>query len=93
VRLSRLTGESLYERIADLVAHGTQQILAHPGNRYGFADIGMQPEGISFCGQGLDDGLISKGDIWGGLGWIYTAGTYGLSQYLRALQQVTLNDP
>jgi hypothetical protein len=36
----------------------------------------------AFCDQGVDDGLIAKGDIWGGLGWIYTAGTYGLSLYL-----------
>jgi hypothetical protein len=82
VRLSRLTGEPLYEKVAELIAHGTQQILSHPGNTYGFADIGMQPEGSAFCDQGADDGLIRKGDIWGGLGWIYTAGTYGLSKYL-----------
>jgi hypothetical protein len=83
VRLSRLTGEPLYEKVAELVAHGTQQILANPGGLCGFTDIGMQPEGIAFCDQGADDGLIAKGDIWGGLGWIYTAGTYGLSRYLQ----------
>jgi hypothetical protein len=84
LRLSRLTGEPLYANIAKLVAHGTQQILSYPGDLYGFADIGMQPEGIAFCDQGVDDGLIAKGDIWGGLGWIYTAGTYSLSRYLLA---------
>ncbi|MFN8563223.1 MAG: hypothetical protein U0703_16785, partial [Anaerolineae bacterium] len=74
--------EPFYADVAELVAYGTQQILSYPGNSYGFADIGMQPEGIAFCSQGVDDGLIAKGDIWGGLGWIYTAGTFGLSCYL-----------
>lgn len=82
VRLSKLTGEPIYADVAQLIAHGTQQILSHPGNLFDFADIGMQPEGIAFCNQGVDDGLIAKGDIWGGLGWIYTAGTLGLSRYL-----------
>src|SRR5215212_2367395 len=83
VRLSRLTGDPIYSDVAELVAHGTQQILSYPGDLMGFADVGMQPEGISFCNQGVDDGLIAKGDIWGGLGWIYTAGTFGLNRYLR----------
>jgi hypothetical protein len=85
VRLRQLTGDALFTRIADLIAHGTQQILAHPGELHGFADIGMQPEGIAFCDQGVDDGLIAKGDIWGGLGWTYTAGTFGLMRYLTAI--------
>jgi hypothetical protein len=81
-RLSQLTGEPIYAQVAERVAHGTQQILSHPGDLMGFADVGMQPEGIAFCDQGVDDGLIAKGDIWGGLGWIYTAGTFGLGRYL-----------
>lgn len=84
VDLARLTGEPFFEAMADIVAHGVQQILSHPGDLMGFADIGMQPEGISFCPQGIDEGMIAKGDIWGGLGWIYTAGTFGVSRYLRA---------
>jgi hypothetical protein len=84
VRLSRLTGNPLYEAVADLAAAGCQQMLSHEGERFGFADTGMQPEGIAFCDQGVDDHLIAKGDSWGGLGWIYTAGTYGLSRYLEA---------
>jgi hypothetical protein len=41
----------------------------------------------TFCDQGGDDGLIAKGDTWGGLGWIYTAGTEGLMRYLEAKRQ------
>lgn len=82
VRLSKLTGEPIYAEVANLIAHGTQQILSHPGDLFGFTDVGMQPEGIAFCSQGEDEGQIAKGDIWGGLGWIYTAGTFGLSRYL-----------
>ena len=84
VRLSRLTGDPLYETVADLAAPGCQQILSHDGERFGFADTGMQPEGIAFCDQGVDEGLIAKGDTWGGLGWPYTAGTYGVHRYLTA---------
>ena len=84
LRLSRAVGQPLYAAIADLIAYGTQQILSYPQERFGFADVGMQPEGIAFCNQGADDGLIVKGDIWGGLGWIYTAGTFGLDRYLYA---------
>ncbi|HEY0790814.1 MAG TPA: hypothetical protein VGD78_07080 [Chthoniobacterales bacterium] len=93
VKLGRLTGDALFTRIAGLIAQGAQQILAHPGERHGFADIGMQPEGISFCDQGVDDGLITKGDTWGGLGWTYTAGTFGLIRYLAALDAEGLNGP
>jgi hypothetical protein len=84
VDLARLTGEPFFAAMADLIARGVQQILSHPGDLMGFTDIGMQPEGISFCPQGVDDGMIAKGDIWGGLGWIYTAGTFGVRNYLRA---------
>jgi len=86
VTLSRRTGNQLYARVAELAAYGCQQILAHPVERFGFADDGMQPEGISFCDQGVDEGLIAKGETWGGLGWIYTAGTSGLTAYLDALR-------
>jgi hypothetical protein len=82
VKLSRLTGDPLYEMVADLAAPGCQQILSYAGRSFGFADSGMQPEGISFCDQGVDAGLIAKGDTWGGLGWPYTAGTHGLQRYL-----------
>ncbi|WP_306205242.1 hypothetical protein [Actinoplanes sp. RD1] len=84
VRISRLTGDPLYETVADLAAYGCQQVLSHPGESFGFAGTGMQPEGISFCDQGVDAGLIAKGDTWGGLGWPYTAGTSGLQRYLSA---------
>jgi len=84
LRLGRAVGQPFYATLADLIACGTQQILSYPQERFGFADVGMQPEGIAFCNQGVDDGLIAKGDIWGGLGWIYTAGTFGLDRYLHA---------
>jgi hypothetical protein len=83
VRLGELTGDAAYGRVAELAAYGCQQLLAHPGDRLGFADAGMQPEGIAFCDQGVDDGLIAKGDTWGGLGWPYSAGTTGVLQYLQ----------
>jgi hypothetical protein len=73
-----------FVRIARLIAASSVQLLAVPGNLHGFADAGMQPEGISFCPQGVDDGLIAKGATWGGLGWPYTAGTFGLREYLSA---------
>lgn len=81
-RLGVLTGTPEFVRIAELIAHSSIEILATPVRRHGFADTGMQPEGISFCDQGGYDGLIRKGDTWGGLGWPYTAGTTGLSDYL-----------
>jgi len=81
-RLGELVDEPMFQRVASLVAHSSLEILAVPENLQGFTDTGMQPEGISFCSQGVDDGLISKGDTWGGLGWPYTAGTYGLATYL-----------
>ena len=28
--------------------------------------------------------MIAKGDIWGTLGWIYSAGIFGLSRFLDA---------
>jgi hypothetical protein len=83
VRLGRLTDEPLFGRIAELAAWSSVQLLSTEQAGHGFVDSGMQPEGISFCSQGEDDGLIRKGDIWGGLGWPYTAGTHGLETYLR----------
>ena len=84
--LGRLTRSTIFQRSAELIAASSLELLAVPGHLYGFADPGMQPEGISFCSQGVDDGLIVKGDTWGGLGWPYTAGTYGLATYLEAVR-------
>ena len=78
-------GEVQVASLSALAAAGCQQILSYPGEDFGFADAGMQPEGIAFCDQGVDEGLIAKGDTWGGLGWIYTAGTDGMRRYLRSL--------
>lgn len=68
--------------MAEWIATATSQILSNPGDDMGFADIGMQPEGFGICPQGIDEGMIQKGDIWGTLGWIYSAGIYGLKNYL-----------
>lgn len=84
LRLGRLAQEPLFAGIAQLIACSSLQMLSVPGAIHGYADLGMQPEGISFSSQGVDEGLIAKGDTWGGLGWPYTAGTYGLDEYLRA---------
>ncbi|TDE07918.1 hypothetical protein [Jiangella asiatica] len=84
VRLARLADDQLFARVAQLIAHSSVQLLSVPERSYGFADIGMQPEGISFCDQGADDGLIRKGDTWGGLAWPYSAGTFGMAKYLDA---------
>ncbi|MDN3310463.1 hypothetical protein QWJ90_05940 [Microbacterium oryzae] len=83
-RLGVMSGTPEFVRVAELVAHSSVEILSSPGQLHGFADTGMQPEGISFCDQGAYDGLIRKGDTWGGLGWPYTAGTTGLANYLAA---------
>ncbi|CAM3390753.1 hypothetical protein [Marinicrinis lubricantis] len=83
--LGAAVGDSFYEEMAAWIAVGTQQVLSHPGDMMGFADIGMQPEGFGVCNQGLDEGMIAKGDIWGTLGWIYSAGIHGLGLYLEQL--------
>ncbi|MGG6312113.1 hypothetical protein [Paenibacillus macerans] len=77
--------EPFYVQMAEWIATGTQQFLSYPGDSMGFADIGMQPEGFGICNQGADEGMIAKGDIWGTLGWIYSAGIHGLGAYLEAL--------
>lgn len=75
-------GEPFFRSMAQWIAIGTQQLLSHPGDLMGFTDLGMQPEGFGICNQGFDEGMIAKGDIWGTLGWIYSAGIYGLGKYL-----------
>lgn len=82
-RLGAEAGESFFRDMARWIAIGTQQILSHPNDLMGFADIGMQPEGFGICNQGIDEGMIAKGDIWGTLGWIYSAGIFGLGKYLN----------
>ena len=39
---------------------------------------------IPLATQRSDDGLIRKGHTWGGLGWIYSAGTSGLAAWCTA---------
>jgi hypothetical protein len=88
-RLASILGDARYAEFAELIAASSLQLLAVPDQLHGFADTGMQPEGISFCPQGADDGLITKGAIWGGLGWPYTAGTFGLREYLRTVPDIS----
>ena len=85
--LGALTGETYFCRMAEQIAQGTCQILSWPQDFMGFADIGMQPEGFGICPQGEDEGMIRKGDIWGTLGWIYSAGIYGLGRFLSVQAQ------
>ncbi|BDZ45153.1 hypothetical protein GCM10025866_10620 [Naasia aerilata] len=91
-RLGVRLGIDRFVRVAELIAASSLQMLATPGRTHGYADVGMQPEGISFCPQGVDEGLIGKGDTWGGLGWPYTAGTYGLGEYLAAVDSTSLTN-
>ncbi|MCL6442590.1 MAG: AGE family epimerase/isomerase [Alicyclobacillus sp.] len=79
--LSAVAGIKPFDQIAQLIITGTQQLLSHPKNLMGFTDIGMQPEGFGLTNQGIDEGQIAKGDIWGTLGWIYSAGSYGILRY------------
>lgn len=85
-RLGAETGDSFFRAMAAWIAIGTQQLLSHPGDSMGFTDLGMQPEGFGICSQGKDEGMIAKGDIWGTLGWIYSAGIFGLGKYLDNLK-------
>lgn len=89
VRLGAAAGIPLFPRIAELIARSSLELLSRPGKLCGLADAGMQPEGISFCSQGVDDGLIAQGDIWGGLAWPHTAGTFGLGDFLSARLEST----
>lgn len=74
-------------KIAEWAAIASSQILSYPEDHMGFADIGMQPEGFGICPQGMDDGMIQKGGIWGTLGWIYSAGIYGLNNFYRIREE------
>jgi hypothetical protein len=84
--LGKQLNEPFYCEMADWIATGTQQVLSYPEELMDFKDIGMQPEGFGVCNQGIDEGMIAKGDIWGTLGWIYSAGIFGLGNYLNELE-------
>lgn len=86
--VGRLKGHPLMCRMAEWIATATAQILSTPEDDMGFADIGMQPEGFGICPQGMDEGMIEKGGIWGTLGWIYSAGIYGLKNYLQQKEEM-----
>ena len=71
--------------MAEWISFAAAQILSCPRDRMGFLDTGMQPEGFGICAQGMDDGMIEKGDIWGTLGWIYSAGIGGMERYMQVI--------
>lgn len=85
--VGRAAGEKFMEEMAEWISIAAHQILSWPGDDMGFADAGMQPEGFGICPQGLDEGMIEKGDIWGTLGWIYSAGIGGVERYLEAREE------
>ncbi len=74
-------------QMAGWICTAAHQIMSWPGDSMGFADVGMQPEGFGICPQGMDEGMIHKGDIWGTLGWIYSAGIDGVDRYLKELEK------
>lgn len=80
-----LLGKTLHEQtfcdVAREIAISSTQFISHPGCSFGFVDYGMQPEGWGICSQGIDEGLIHKGDTWGSLGWIYSATIDGISRF------------
>ena len=83
--LGKEAEESFLIEMAEDISIATQQILSWSGDTMGFCDSGMQPEGFGICPQGMDEGLIEKGDIWGTLGWIYSAGISGMERYLKVI--------
>ncbi len=80
--LSSLRGNQLFGDISRLILYGTQQLLSLPGRMHGLVGVGMQEEGFACSDQGVDEGMIRKGDTWGALGWVFAAGTYGVWQAL-----------
>lgn len=83
--LGKEAEESFLIEMAEDISIATQQILSWSGDIMGFCDSGMQPEGFGICPQGMDEGMIEKGDIWGTLGWIYSAGISGMERYLKVI--------
>lgn len=92
-RLAARIDDSVLARICATIAWSSTDLLADPHERFGLADVGMQPEGIAFCDQGADDDVIRKGDRWGGLAWPYSAGTTALSDYLDEVEAVPAPPP
>lgn len=83
--LGKEAEESFLIEMAEDISIATQQILSWSGDTMGFCDSGMQPEGFGICPRGMDEGMIEKGDIWGTLGWIYSAGISGMERYLKVI--------
>lgn len=82
--LSSLGGNQVFRDVSRLILYGTQQLLALPGRMHGLVGVGMQEEGFACSDQGVDEGMIRKGDTWGALGWVFAAGTYGTWQVLQS---------
>jgi hypothetical protein len=73
--------DEFMKKMAEWISIATNQIMSYPEDNMGFTDLGMQPEGFGVCPQGMDEGMIRNGDIWGTLGWIYSAGIDGMKRY------------
>ena len=81
--LSSLAGNGVFADASRLILSGTQQLLALPDRMHGLVGAGMQEEGFACSDQGVDDGMIRKGDTWGALGWVFAAGTYPVWRMLN----------
>ena len=86
-RIGKAVKEQFLCEVAGWISLSTHQILSSDYDDMGFADTGMQPEGFGICPQGQDVGMIRKGDIWGTLGWIYSAGIGGMERYMEGIYQ------
>ena len=86
-RIGKAAQEQFLCEVAGWISLSTHQILSSDYDDMGFADTGMQPEGFGICPQGQDVGMIRKGDIWGTLGWIYSAGIGGMERYMEGIYQ------
>jgi len=88
IKLSNITGNTLFKEVSKLVLNGTQQLLSYNENYYGMVETGMQEEGFAISSIGLDSGGFKKGDTWGGLGWTYAIGTFSVWRALQELIKV-----
>ncbi len=92
-RLGELTGAKIFQEVAALILHGTQQMLSLPDRSLGLARAGLQEEGFACSHQGVDEGMIAKGSTWGSLGWVFAAGTFGVWQGLSEEERARLGAP
>jgi hypothetical protein len=92
VYLGRELDEPIFLKAADEIVRASAQCISYPGCTFGFAGIGMQPEGWGICPEGCDDDLIEKGDVWGSLGWIYSATIDGITRYEKFCKNLAADE-